>query len=165
MFSCTELLVLQKVKAFSTDKDGEGQGSLACCSPWGCKESDTTEQQQTALYPKNSSAITPPTIHLWKFLFKWFSLDSSRNLQWPPHADKAFCLGSHRALFEALFPTRHTVILFTCFTHQTVHPFERLCSSFLPVFPLLTPVLVSEGMIYWVLEFWDHGHTPRSSLY
>ena len=22
--------------------DGEGQGSLACCSPWGCKESDTT---------------------------------------------------------------------------------------------------------------------------
>ena len=25
-------------------RDGEGQGSLACCSPWGCKESDTTEQ-------------------------------------------------------------------------------------------------------------------------
>ena len=24
--------------------DGEGQGSLACCRPWGCKESDTTEQ-------------------------------------------------------------------------------------------------------------------------
>ena len=23
--------------------NGEGQGSLACCSPWGCKESDTTE--------------------------------------------------------------------------------------------------------------------------
>ena len=22
---------------------GEGQGSLACCSPWGRKESDTTE--------------------------------------------------------------------------------------------------------------------------
>ena len=22
--------------------DGEGQGSLACCSPWGCKESDMT---------------------------------------------------------------------------------------------------------------------------
>ena len=29
--------------------DGEGQGSLACCSPWGRKELDTTErQQQTA---------------------------------------------------------------------------------------------------------------------
>ena len=24
--------------------DGEGQGSLACCSPWGYKESDITEQ-------------------------------------------------------------------------------------------------------------------------
>ena len=23
---------------------GDGQGNLACCSPWGCKESDTTEQ-------------------------------------------------------------------------------------------------------------------------
>ena len=27
--------------------DSEGQGSLACCSPWGCKELDTTEQQHT----------------------------------------------------------------------------------------------------------------------
>ena len=24
--------------------DGEGQGNLVCCSPWGHKESDTTEQ-------------------------------------------------------------------------------------------------------------------------
>ena len=24
--------------------DGEGQGSLVCCSPWGRKELDTTEQ-------------------------------------------------------------------------------------------------------------------------
>ena len=23
---------------------GDGQGSLACCSPWGRKESDTTER-------------------------------------------------------------------------------------------------------------------------
>jgi len=23
---------------------GDGQGSLACCGPWGCKESDTTER-------------------------------------------------------------------------------------------------------------------------
>ena len=23
---------------------GDGQGSLACCSPWGHKESDTTER-------------------------------------------------------------------------------------------------------------------------
>ena len=27
-----------------TPEDGEGQGRLACCSPWNYKESDTTEQ-------------------------------------------------------------------------------------------------------------------------
>ena len=27
-----------------TLEDGEGQGSLVCCSPWGHKELDTTEQ-------------------------------------------------------------------------------------------------------------------------
>ena len=34
--------------------DGEGQGRLLCCSPWGCKESDTTEQ----LNNNNSWGIT-----------------------------------------------------------------------------------------------------------
>ena len=29
--------------------DGEGQESLACCSPWGCKESDTAEQLNWSL--------------------------------------------------------------------------------------------------------------------
>ena len=33
---------------------GDGQGSLACCSPWGCKESDTTEQ----LNSNNSEYVT-----------------------------------------------------------------------------------------------------------
>ena len=27
-----------------TRGDRERKGSLACCNPWGCKESDTTEQ-------------------------------------------------------------------------------------------------------------------------
>ena len=26
-----------------TSGDSEGQGSLACCSPWDCEELDTTE--------------------------------------------------------------------------------------------------------------------------
>ena len=30
--------------------DGEGQGSLACCSPWGCKESDTTQRPNNNIY-------------------------------------------------------------------------------------------------------------------
>ena len=29
-----------------TPGDSEGQGSLACCSPWGRKESDTTKRLQ-----------------------------------------------------------------------------------------------------------------------
>ena len=28
--------------------DGEGQGSLVCCSPWGCKESDTKVKDREA---------------------------------------------------------------------------------------------------------------------
>ena len=30
-----------------TPGDSEGQGSLVCCSPWGRKESDTTERLNT----------------------------------------------------------------------------------------------------------------------
>ena len=29
---------------------GDGQGSLACCSPWGRKELDTTEQLELTEY-------------------------------------------------------------------------------------------------------------------
>ena len=28
---------------------GDGQGSLECCSSWGCKESDTTELTELSL--------------------------------------------------------------------------------------------------------------------
>ena len=30
---------------------GDGQGSLACCSPWGRKESDTTELYRVLVAP------------------------------------------------------------------------------------------------------------------
>ena len=30
--------------------DSEGQGSLVCCSPWGHKELDTTEQLTCSLF-------------------------------------------------------------------------------------------------------------------
>ena len=29
--------------------DGEGQGGLACCNPWGCKELDITEQLNNSM--------------------------------------------------------------------------------------------------------------------
>ena len=31
-------------RMWETPRDGEGQGGLACCGPWGLKESDTTER-------------------------------------------------------------------------------------------------------------------------
>ena len=37
--------IINSVDKFEqSTENGEGQGSLACCSPWGCKESDMTEQ-------------------------------------------------------------------------------------------------------------------------
>ena len=35
---------LNKHEFEQTPEDSEGEGSLACCSPWGRKESDATEQ-------------------------------------------------------------------------------------------------------------------------
>ena len=38
--------IADSVELEQTSGDSGGQGSLVCCSPWGHKESDTTEQQQ-----------------------------------------------------------------------------------------------------------------------
>ena len=57
---------------------GDGQGSLACCSPWGYKESDTTEQLRwteidpiikfyshlSCLFPILPSRIRPSITHM-----------------------------------------------------------------------------------------------------
>ena len=43
--------------------DGEAQGSLACCSPWGRKEQDMTEQWNNNNYIQFSSvAQSCPTL-------------------------------------------------------------------------------------------------------
>ena len=36
--------------------DGEGQESLACCSPWGRKVSDMTERLNTTTFYKSDEA-------------------------------------------------------------------------------------------------------------
>ena len=43
--------------------DGEGQGSLACCRPWGRKESDMTEQHNTVTL-EDSLAVSYQTKHI-----------------------------------------------------------------------------------------------------
>ena len=44
---------------------GDGQGSLACSSPWGCKESDTTEvtEQQHRLNSERCTLHLLQEIH------------------------------------------------------------------------------------------------------
>ena len=37
---------------------GDGQGGLACCSPWGRKESDSTEQLNNFLGSSSAVFIT-----------------------------------------------------------------------------------------------------------
>ena len=44
----------------------DGQGGLACCGPWGCKESDTTDRlNQTELMSSRSSekSLGLPSFH------------------------------------------------------------------------------------------------------
>ena len=60
---------------------GDGQGNLACCSPWGCKESDTTERLNwTNLYILNKSPLLNKIVlnYYWSsavlllfHLYKW----------------------------------------------------------------------------------------------
>ena len=37
---------------------GDGQGSLVCCSPWGRKESDMTEQLNNKLSKSGDTSLT-----------------------------------------------------------------------------------------------------------
>ena len=37
-------MVGQHLQSEQTAGDSEGQGSLVCCSPWGCQELDMTER-------------------------------------------------------------------------------------------------------------------------
>ena len=38
-------------------RESKGQGSLACCSPWGRKESDTPEQLDSFLWSPTNGDI------------------------------------------------------------------------------------------------------------
>ena len=59
--------------------DGDGQGSLVCCSPWGCKESDATGKlnNRTTVKLSNSSVTLHSSHHFmcvgWELLFVVFS--------------------------------------------------------------------------------------------
>ena len=60
------LLPIYAVHEFEqTPGDSEGQGSLACCSPWGCRvRHDWVTEQE----PFSPSPLEPQTLALWRFL-------------------------------------------------------------------------------------------------
>ena len=70
--------------------DGEGQGSLACYSPWACKESDMTELLNT-----QSNHFHPSSVSLshggFQFLTYALFMKLSRAL-WASQAWRLFCL-------------------------------------------------------------------------
>ena len=74
--------------------DGERQGSLACCSPWGRKESDTTERQNNNMLWVQRRLVEididqEKTKSEWKslscdplFVFPWTGILQARILEW-----------------------------------------------------------------------------------
>ena len=69
-------------------RDGEGQGSLAWCGPWGRKESDTTERLNNTQPPEPLL----PHSKSWGFSFStsslsfqaWHGPSKSLSGAWPP---------------------------------------------------------------------------------
>ena len=41
---------------------GDGQGGLACCSPWGCKEVDVTKRLTHFSWSLHSSSLEPQVL-------------------------------------------------------------------------------------------------------
>ena len=68
--------------------DGEGQGSLACCSPWGHKELDTTEQLN------NKNLSLPQEEKDWKGKEKQVKNISFFLQSWPASSLASLVLGS-----------------------------------------------------------------------
>ena len=52
---------------------GDGQESLACCSPWGCKELDMTEGFNNK-FPQDRSRQWLIFVVVWLFCFVWVCL-------------------------------------------------------------------------------------------
>ena len=66
-----------------TPRDSEGQRSLVCCSPWGCKESDTTEWLNNK---GDLSKVWALVIELYRYRFincdTWTTLTQENRRDW-----------------------------------------------------------------------------------
>ena len=81
--------------------DSEGQRSLACCSPWGCKELDTTKQVNNK-YPKEfvKTQSSNNVFHNLYFFYLSHFIHVHIWLQTWIHITKMFmCLGVFHSIF------------------------------------------------------------------
>ena len=79
---------------------GDGQGSLACCSPWGRKESDTTERLNCRLRERQSVPLPSLTYSLPLVLHPSVSQNSLRVSPTP-----SLCQVARNVLNPGLFPS------------------------------------------------------------
>ena len=100
---------------------GDGQGSMVCCSPWACKESDTTEQlnctersvrkdvcvSRSVVFDSLQSHALQPTRLLcpWDSLAKNTGVDCQALLQGIFPTQGSTCLSCSSCIAGAFFTT------------------------------------------------------------
>ena len=103
--------------------DGEGQGNLACCHPWSCKESDTTEQLN------NSRKQTWVKLSWGKSHLVTLPYSASRKLHLLANSTKSLRLVLLSVTQSCLTPRPHGL------QHTRLHcalPTPRACSDSCP---------------------------------
>ena len=88
--------------SLSTLGDSEGQGSLACCSPWGRKELDTTEQLTTTRknIPLVEDVLVAKAVHVLR-----------RGLQELSGLPVQFCCEPETGLKTSLLKRKHSLVI------------------------------------------------------
>ena len=67
--------------------DGDGQGGLACCSPWGCKESDMTLDSRPTLTHSVLGGVLPTLMGVNSPLLTGRTdAEAKAPILWPPDA-------------------------------------------------------------------------------
>ena len=109
--------------------DGEGQGNLVCCSPWGHKELDTTEQLNKIFYfqievqPIDNIVSVSRSLRL--FMFRLIHLEPSNfYVTWSKDTGSLFSIYScHNIYWEGyLFPVQEP-----CYLYQ--NSISHVCGS------------------------------------
>ena len=158
--------------------DSEGQGMVACCSPWGCRESDMTEWQNNSSNPcpshrwrcptiTSSLRPSPPAFSLSQHL--GFSNELALPIRWPKNWSFSFSISpsneysgliSCRMDWFDLLADQWT--LKSCLLYHHLKASVFWCSAFFVVQPQLTFVydygknhsFERETNIWWIQIWW-----------